>query len=510
MTTNLEYALMAGGAYISNRPDINKLPVPDDWTKFQYVTKPSGFEAVSFKRGNEIVISFAGTNPEDISGDVAADISLATGFGSVQLLQAAEYYMQVKAVNPNAEITFTGHSLGGGLAALIGVFFNKQAVTFDQAPFWMSTTEWTRDQIKDYLFGLTGTNGQPLYTEQQLAELEPGFVSYSEEADRSGRQANVSGYYVEGEFLTTYPVIGGLAGVGNTTPINHGDTNVSGVDLHSQALLTAFLENDQFRQVTDKLTDLLGMIFDSNLFAHPTNDPDNENFIDRLVRYESGIAPGATDTDMLTRFTADLWKIAQEGGMTLSNKDVAQTLTAFAMQMYYNDDTPADKTLFDSTGITGGIQFDRSDVADVLDAAKGFSLYFQDYLNTLPPNESQAITQQLPNLLDWYMQTGYRSMEATAGDKRAFMLGGDKGDNLFGGTVNDVLVGGKGIDLLLGGKGDDLLIGGEGNDNYYYRIGDGNDRIIDNLGNNKIIIKNENGDVSLEFGTFYTNVIDNW
>ncbi|WHZ22878.1 MAG: hypothetical protein OJF47_001990 [Nitrospira sp.] len=66
---------------------------------------------------------------------MAANIELATGLGSVQLLQAAEYYLQVQAANPNAAITFTGHSLGGGLAALMGVFFGKQAVTFDQAPF---------------------------------------------------------------------------------------------------------------------------------------------------------------------------------------------------------------------------------------------------------------------------------------------------------------------------------------------------------------------------------------
>lgn len=32
-------------------------------------------------------------------------------------------------------MSFTGHSLGGGLAALMAMFFDKQAVTFDPAPF---------------------------------------------------------------------------------------------------------------------------------------------------------------------------------------------------------------------------------------------------------------------------------------------------------------------------------------------------------------------------------------
>ncbi|WHZ22886.1 MAG: Hemolysin-type calcium-binding region [Nitrospira sp.] len=145
MTVELsDYALMAGASYISTRHDVNKFPIPSNWAVItnpdSYARDPNtGFEAISFQRGNEIVISFAGTNPNDgilpPGPDNTANIGLASGVGSVQLLQAAEYYLQVKAANPNATITFTGHSLGGGLAALMGVFFGKQAVIFDQAPF---------------------------------------------------------------------------------------------------------------------------------------------------------------------------------------------------------------------------------------------------------------------------------------------------------------------------------------------------------------------------------------
>lgn len=54
MTTAIEYALMAGAAYISNRPEINRIPIPQDWTEFFHVpnnsdypmfTGASGFEA---------------------------------------------------------------------------------------------------------------------------------------------------------------------------------------------------------------------------------------------------------------------------------------------------------------------------------------------------------------------------------------------------------------------------------------------------------------------------------
>jgi Ca2+-binding RTX toxin-like protein len=43
----------------------------------------------------------------------------------------------------------------------------------------------------------------------------------------------------------------------------------------------------------------------------------------------------------------------------------------------------------------------------------------------------------------------------------------------------DILIGEGGNDYLVGGKGDDILLGGDGRDLYYYRMGDGNDRVID-------------------------------
>jgi len=141
-TFQMDCAITAGRAYQTNRGEINQFSVPDGWTEFFHVpnsTYPasSGFEAVSLQRGNEIVISFAGSDSSSL-GDLLADFNMATNlFLSNQLLQAAAYYMAVKSANPNAnaEITFTGHSLGGGLASLMGVFFNCKAVTFDEAPF---------------------------------------------------------------------------------------------------------------------------------------------------------------------------------------------------------------------------------------------------------------------------------------------------------------------------------------------------------------------------------------
>jgi hypothetical protein len=63
----------------------------------------SGFEAATFGNGTaiasstEIVISYAGTDPSDKWGDIAADLALAAGLLSDQLRQAADYQLKGSA-----------------------------------------------------------------------------------------------------------------------------------------------------------------------------------------------------------------------------------------------------------------------------------------------------------------------------------------------------------------------------------------------------------------------------
>jgi len=128
--TDIQYALMAGASYISNRPDVNKFPIPSDWSSVKYDIKDSGFEATSFvptgttlTTSSEIVISFAGTDfsqvslwPPSLGYDFwNGNIPLITGVainGADQLVDAVEYYLQVKASVPaGTTITLTGHSL---------------------------------------------------------------------------------------------------------------------------------------------------------------------------------------------------------------------------------------------------------------------------------------------------------------------------------------------------------------------------------------------------------------
>jgi len=494
---DIDCSLMAGRAYQSNRyKEANWFPVPSGWQEIKHAeaSDNSGFEAVSFTRGTgvnqEIVISFTGTNG---SGDATADAALLAGQWSAQLLRAAEYYMQVKALYPQATITFTGHSLGGGLAALMGVFFNKNVVAFDQAPFRLAAMNVDIAMaLKDILIA-----GFPQSEYPQISDWLAPLTLFigSPQYELANRESKVTNINVQGEAVS----YGSALRIGtdaNTITLENGSGSVPAmaINLHSQALLAAFLLDDRFRDVTNELTSLLDMIFDKNLYYNdPTDQNRNENFLERLIRYQTGSASGAVDSDMLTRFTDDLTMIAQEGGLTM-NENIAKALSAFAMQMYYDDTNPnstnADKKLFDTVTVTGGIHFDRRDVADeyINVNAKGRH-YFENYLSFLPGAEINlaaltAVEGKLPKLIDWYIQAGASPMNATAGSNPAFMLGGTGNDTLTGSSADDVMIGGQGIDHLNGGSGNDLLIGGSDSD--IIEGGSGNNTLYGGYGNDHL------------------------
>jgi Ca2+-binding RTX toxin-like protein len=234
------------------------------------------------------------------------------------------------------------------------------------------------------------------------------------------------------------------------------------------------------------------MIFDPKLFYNdPLNPQPNapENFLERLVKHQAGVQPdpvtGAAaipaDT-MVTRFTSDMWRLAQDGGLTMADgnpnpalHELSQTLIAFAMQKYYTETASSpgyNEQLFgDLANVnagSGGIHFDLHDVAQSVGATKGLK-YFKNYLrqSTFTPSAADLIAANVGSERDWYVQAGPTAMSATDTQNRgAFMLGFDDADTLVGGTGNDLLVGNKGADTLRGGAGDDILIGGLGDDTY--------------------------------------------
>ncbi len=117
-----EYALMSSDVYKSSGFGIGA------WQE-EAVSAPasSGFFGVAYKNGNDIVISYRGTQG---AADMLTDLGLFTGNPVRQMKDAYDFYDSVRNDNPGANISFTGHSLGGALASFMAVHQGLEAKVF--------------------------------------------------------------------------------------------------------------------------------------------------------------------------------------------------------------------------------------------------------------------------------------------------------------------------------------------------------------------------------------------
>ena len=115
-------------------------------------SQSAGFYAVAYQWNDDSIISYRGTdNPGLWADEIAGGSDVWNGYGlgvgspyAEQGRLAAEFYQAVtgtQSSDPLAEsATLTGHSLGGGLAGLIGALYHEDAVLFDNMPFELAAT----------------------------------------------------------------------------------------------------------------------------------------------------------------------------------------------------------------------------------------------------------------------------------------------------------------------------------------------------------------------------------
>ncbi len=103
-----------------------------------------GFFAVAYTLSSgEKFISYRGTDQptagNGLGGDIWNGYGLATGSPhSAQTAAAIRFYQSVIGVGTNpqtANVTLTGHSLGGGLAGIVGALYGRNGVLFDNMMF---------------------------------------------------------------------------------------------------------------------------------------------------------------------------------------------------------------------------------------------------------------------------------------------------------------------------------------------------------------------------------------
>ncbi|MDH4321347.1 MAG: hypothetical protein OEV73_07585 [Desulfobulbaceae bacterium] len=481
MATLLDYAALSVYIYRDARGTDNRNPLPPNWSQIGYIPGGglNGFTAGAYKNGTDIVIAFKGTdtslsgliNAAGTVADVTADLALGAGFGSTQLFQAALFYQQVKSANPDANITFTGHSLGGGLASIMSVWFNRAATTFDEAPFEVSALN---PLLMAAVSGYLGLNGY----------ADSDFLSFifSYPVTYGGREAQVTNNFVKGEALETlraaWPTV-----LGTDKPIViGGGASLSGLTLHSINLAAALLIQDKLRADTVLLPNLLPAIFDEALYAKPLSG-DKADFLTALLNDQ--IKVGYDNADgLLARFSSDIAKLTNYGA-NLKDGTLGKALIDVAIADYYFMQSGFTKDFF--TTISDGVSFDLKDIGTDWPSNKTVKSLDDAIIQYI--HGDQVARQFIAQDNAWTIQSGDTTLNATGtGANNDAMIGGSSDDALDGGSGNDFLYGGDGNDtltggadddMLMGGTGDDVLRGGAGYDTYVWHTGDGNDTITD-------------------------------
>ncbi|MDD5385396.1 MAG: hypothetical protein PHG89_11020 [Gallionella sp.] len=443
MTTQLDYAALSAIVYNDVRSDPNKLAsLPTGWSVILFDSNP-GFTASAYQNGNDIVIAYKGTD-SGLKNGAAADwlmgnIPAGLGLGSAQLARAAEFYAAIKTTYPGANITFTGHSLGGGIASVMAVWFDRPAMTFDEAPFALSALNPIFTSIVATSLFLQGFSDTKFNT-----FLGGGPVAFAQ------RLSNVNDYYVTGEVLQTlrakWPTIVftdtpiAVGGAGNLT----GSAFDNALTLHSINLAAALLMQDKLRADTVALPGLLAEMFNHLLYARDPNSP-NRDFLTSLLNDQ--IKVGYSNADgLLARFATDINKLAQLGD-NLKTGSLSSAVIDAAIEDYYFKQSGSTKDFFNA--ITGGISFDLADIGANWSSKK--SSYLLDNAITQQFNLDLQSRLFLAQDNYWSIQSGTNALNAT----------GNAADNILtGNDGNNVLDGQGGADTMSGGAGNDTIFGG--------------------------------------------------
>lgn len=134
---------------------------PVGWVELAAFRKEAaqGFRARLYGKEGRFIVALRGTgNPRDWDTDVSGAVGLYSSQVAEALKLVAE--MQVAGI-PMCRTCFTGRSLGGGLAAVMAVFFARGAVVFAapcerpaiDVPFLLTVTDFCQHSIACYYEG---------------------------------------------------------------------------------------------------------------------------------------------------------------------------------------------------------------------------------------------------------------------------------------------------------------------------------------------------------------------
>lgn len=555
ITREAEMVLLAAGSYwdIRRFPDndqeerdtSNQAPIPEGWSIVSFDESgsgkevsswsSSGFSARAYQKGNEIVISYSGTETGENGGfnsgsrsDFAhGNIPLAVGMYAEQAYQAALFYEKIKENCPGKQITFTGHSLGGGLAGLMGVWFDKPAYVFAPAPFELSAK--SHILLKNLLMEYLLDQERPIPTVLDAVRKKLGnsadeaFKSYNPDEHFLSREKNVQAWAIKGEALEmldkgllaisvlsgTYGLISGSLTAAHISflaaqvnPIERGRKHLfteigdalGAIDKHLIDLHAAALLVPNFEKQANKTPVALTLMFDNKLYGHAITSK-RQNLLVKLIRNEVGIRANngkelQAPNGMLTAFALDLEKL---GGNAQSLSETAQkAIIAQGIQWYYwqGNDYAGQKFFADSSNAV--LQYTTAFGDKLLETEDSNAFaYVAKWLAPIVNRHGEFYNYGFSSqYAQWsvVVSNAGGTAQAKDADKTQMMVGAAGSDVLTGGKQKDIIFAGAGDDVLEGGEGNDSLYGGEGVDTYQFRGNFGRDTILDTDGQGRIVV----------------------
>lgn len=505
--SKLDFALLSANVYgsdPSSRSAINTAAHSKDWENITPAldrTSLTGFTASAYLKQDTLVIAYSGTTGLGMDWATGNIPAAFVPLFATQVYQAAEFYLRAvnstKALSKGSalKVSFTGHSLGGGLASLMAVFFDKPAVVFDEAPF--AATAKSLDFYGALLAYLSVK--QPYPIPQALWDYSPTGLSEPKNT-LEGRQAQVQQIFVKGEALSL-PNMDFVIKVHSGTPEVHDIAakpmlgwDAGSVDLHSMTLLASLIASPSFEKALRATPELAAKYFKSkfsssavsaasdvpNLEIALLNAQTTQKTVTTFGR-SSGYALDVLGRDFSLISAATGFKVAKEGAREVIASIAQYAYNSYYYQVAYLSNKEIQNPLsWNYTKNNFSVDLSNYLYDDIAEIRKGLMTSITDIFSGFGAEQLSAISR-------WSFAAGTSSMD-TAGFYWSW-TDVNANDAAIGTDVVDYIGTGAGNDALYGRRGDDTLAGGAGNDAYYYLKGDGFDTITEEGGSDVLILK---------------------
>ncbi len=445
---------------------------------------------------NETVISYRGT--DDYGLDPITGWSAYSSLNSKPQTQMAfDFYNSVAGgVDPRtANISVTGHSLGGGLAGIVGTVYNKSGVLFDTMTYSVSaanTYEYAilpfNSAYQNSVYGTrapwdtTATSGSRLTTIELAGQVVTGFIG-----EPAQLQYNL-GYNPSGNSL---PLAFDLHSMSSLVMVMYAQGSGYAYQDYASQYFWPVLYSDSFAQSIgmgsiagtsssqNKYSDILRTII-----AYSAIDEGTRVFGDTAIRalYNDAndlgtvLNPNIPHAATINGFGTEISQTFVEfSGLLALNKVLLSTSTSAAVNGVLglnsvNTNNSLTINFSDSfwNSFNNGTSYNivsRDNLVSSVFNGSGIEATIRNEMSALWGDSSAKVFQQAVFATHDVLSSVVISNTALLGTSQANLFVGSSGQDIVTGSAsNDLIMGGAGNDIVLSSGGKDIIVG-EGNTN---------------------------------------------